>query len=223
MDTNHYIQTLQNQYGFVMPNIQIDKIEEVEVREIPNGLRLFVDGESWMGINFIDYRQVYQLLSHYALAKGNVLCSGMGLLIRESLLLSKGVDITLVEINDKIIQYHKKHNSDILNKIEVVHKDIHDCVGTYDVVLFDHYEHETEEWIIEDVKSILKNIDCDVVWFYPLERICFKNGGWDFYNKLRQDIPKLPHLNIETLNTFIDNYFIDGKKYNIKKNERSEN
>ena len=207
MEKNKYLEHLENQYGFVMPNIPLDKINNVELKEVYRGLRLFVDNQSWMGIHLHDYREVYQFFSHYTLAKGNVLCSGMGLLIRESWLLSKGVNITLVEVNDSIIEYHRKHNSPLLNSLSLIHGDIHNHVGSYDVVLLDHYEHEDEGWIIEDVKNVLKNIHCDVVWFWPLERICFRNGGWEYYCELRKEIPQLPNLDKKDFDLFIKNYF----------------
>jgi len=210
---NKYLELLEDQYGFIMPNLLLDKIDNVELREVSNGLRLFVDNQSWMGINLKDYREVYQFFSHYFLAEGNVLCSGMGLLIRESWLLSKGINITLVEVNDSIIEYHRKYNSPLLDSLTLIHGDIHNHHGRYDVVLLDHYEHEKEEWIIEDVKMVMKNIDCDVVWFWPLERICHNNGGWDFYSNLRKEIPKLPDLNKEVFDLFVKYYFVELENF----------
>ncbi len=89
-EKNKYLDHLVNKYGFVFPNLPLDKIQEVELRNVPYGLRLFVDDISWMGVNTNNYREVYEFFSHFTLAKGKVLCSGMGLLIRESWLLSKG-------------------------------------------------------------------------------------------------------------------------------------
>lgn len=209
MEKNKYLEYLETQYGFAMPNLPLDKINNVELRKVHGGLRLFVDNNSWMEIHLDHYREVYQFFSHYTLAQGNVLCSGMGLLLRESWLISKGVNITLVEVNESIIEYHRKHNSPILDSLSLIHQDIHSHLGSYDVVLLDHYEHEADEWIIEDVKKVMKNIDCDVLWFWPLERICYKNGGWDFYCELKKEIPQLPNLDREVFDLFMKNYFKD--------------
>jgi len=210
---NKYFKFLENQYGFVMPNLPLDKIGNVELREGLHGLRLFVNNQCWMGVNFINYREVYQFFSHYTLAKGNVLCSGMGLLIRESWLLTKKVNITLVENNENIIQYHRTYNPELCSQMNITHGDIHHHRGKYDVVLLDHYELEKEKWIIEDVKRVIENIDCDVVWFWPLERICYNNGGWDFYCELRKEIPKLPDLNREVFNLFLKNYRVSDNLF----------
>ena len=211
-EKNKYLDHLVNKYGFVFPNLSVDKIQEVELRNVPYGLRLFVDDISWMGVNTNNYREVYEFFSHFSLATGKVLCSGMGLLIRESWLLSKGVEITLVEKNENIIEYHRKHNPHLCDRLTIVCDDIHNQVGKYDVVLLDHYEHEKEDWIIEDVKSISKNIECDVLWFWPLEKICAKNGGWEYYRELRKSICKLPELDETTFDYFLYHFFIHHKQ-----------
>jgi hypothetical protein len=77
----------------------------------------------------------------------------------------------------------------------------------------DHYELEKEKWIIEDVKRVIENIDCDVVWFWPLERICYNNGGWNFYCELRKEIPKLPDLNREVFDLFLKNYRVSDNLF----------
>lgn len=211
-EKNRYLDHLVNNKGFVLPNLPLDKIQEVELRNTGYGLRLFVDDISWMGVKTRDYREVYEFYSHHTLAQGRVLCSGMGLMLRESWLLSKGVDITLIEKNENIIEYHRKHNPDLCDRLTIVCDDIHNQVGKYDVVLLDHYEHEKEDWIIEDVKSILKNIDCDTLWFWPLEKICAKNGGWEYYCELRKSISKLPELDETTFDSFLYNFFIHQKR-----------
>lgn len=207
MESNNYLELLQTQYGFSMPNLPLDKVGNVEVREEFQNLKLYIDDTSWMGLHSKDYREVYEFYSQFTLAKGNVLCSGMGLLLRESWLLTKGVKITLVEVNQNLIWYHRKHNPNLCNRINIIHNDIRNQTGKYDVVLLDHYEHEEEEWIINDVRSIMENVECDVLWFWPLERICKENGGWTYYCWLRKQIPKLPDLDESTFNVFLDHYY----------------
>jgi 2-polyprenyl-3-methyl-5-hydroxy-6-metoxy-1,4-benzoquinol methylase len=172
-----------------------------------NQIKLRVNGGSWMGLNLDDYREVFEFYSHYTLSKGKVLCSGMGLLIRESWILSKGVNVTLVENNENIIQYHKTYNPELCSQMNIIHGDIHDHKGEYDVILLDHYEHEKEDWIIEDVKNIMNNTQCDTVWFWPLERIIRRNGGWEYYVELKKSIPRLPDLDEVSLNDFLGHYY----------------
>jgi hypothetical protein len=45
--------------------------------------------------------------------------------------------------------------------------------------------------LLENAKRVIENIDCDVVWFWPLERICYwlmEDGI--FIVQLRKEIPK---------------------------------
>ena len=207
MMKNTYLETLENHYGFSMPNIICDSVGDMEVDSRMNQIKLRVNGGSWMGLNLDDYREVFEFYSHYTLSKGKVLCSGMGLLIRESWILSKGVEVTLVENNENIIQYHRTYNPELCSKMKIIHGDIHDHKGEYDVILLDHYEHEKEDWIIGDVKTIMTNTQCDTVWFWPLERIIRRNGGWEYYVELKKSIPRLPDLDEVSLNDFLDHYY----------------
>ena len=212
MSKNRYLETLENQYGFSMPNIYYGSVGDMKVHRYMNQIKLGVNGGSWMGLNLNDYREIFEFYSHYTLSNGKVLCSGMGLLLRESWILSKEVEVTLVENNENIIQYHREHNPELCSKMNIIHGDIHDHKGEYDVVLLDHYEHEKEDWIIGDVKNILENIQCDVVWFWPLERIIRKKGGWEYYLELKESIPRLPDLDEVSLNDFLDHYYYFEKR-----------
>lgn len=207
MEDNKYLRTLRTDYGFTIPNLVSDSIGDMKIYRIGNQIKLSVNGESWMGLNLEDYREVFEFYSQYNLSRGKVLCSGMGLLLRESWLLSKGVEITLVENNSNIIEYHRKYNPDLCDRINIIHDDIHNHIGKYDVALLDHYEHEKEDWIIGDVKKIMNNIECDVVWFWPLERIVKKNGGLNYYEGLRNIIPRLPLLDEVSLRDFLNHYY----------------
>lgn len=181
MDNNRYLKVLETDYGFIIPNLVSDSIGDMKVHRVMSQIKLGVNGGSWMGLNLDDYREVFEFYSQYTLSRGKVLCSGMGLLLRESWLLSKGVDITLVENNSNIIEYHRKYNSDLCDRMTIIHDDIHNHVGSYDVVLLDHYEHEKEDWIIEDVKSIMDNIKCDVVRYCDSVMMSFIS--FYFYDK----------------------------------------
>ena len=207
MEDNRFLKILETDYGFSMPNLVYDSIGDMKIHRVMNQIKLHVDGRPWMGLNLIDYREVFEFYSQHTLSRGKVLCSGMGLLLRESWLLSKGVEITLIDNNLNIIDYHRKYNPHLCDQMNIIHDDIHNHVGKYDVVLLDHYELENENWIIEDVKRIMEDIECDVVWFWPLERIIKKNGGWDYYTDLKKTIPKLPSLDQDSLSDFLDHYY----------------
>ena len=217
MKKNLYLENLEK-FDFRMPNIVYDTVNSVEVSESNNAVVLSTNGESWMVLNLLNYREVYELFSHISVSKGKILCSGMGLLLRESWLINKGFDVTVVEYNKDIIDYHLKHNSHICSKLTIIHDDIHNIVGKYDTVLLDHYEHESQLEIIDDVISLMDNISCDVLWFWPLERFVEsyhyrRTGGWEFYQYLRTKIPALPDISYTQLFEFLEKYYFYRGSY----------
>jgi len=224
MDT-YQLKTLQEDYKFVMPNLVFDTVGRVSVNQLGDEIVLSVDDVNWMVLNLRTLREVYELFSHISLSKGSILCSGMGLLLRESWLVNLGFDVTVVESNLDVINYHKKHNSEICQKMTIIHDDIHNISGKYDTLLLDHYEHESQDEILYDVKLITQNIECDVLWFWPLERFVesyhYRNsGGWEFYQFLRRKIPNLPNITKETLFSFVEKFYINQKSYFLpNKNE----
>jgi hypothetical protein len=58
----------------------------------------------------------------------------------------------------------------------------------------------------------MENIQCDVVWFWPLERIIRRNGGWEYYVELKKSIPRLPDLDEVSLNDFLGHYYYFEKR-----------
>jgi hypothetical protein len=212
MKKNLYLDNLEK-LEFRLPNIVYETFDGLEVFESEQQVILSVDGVSWMVLNLIDFREVYEFFSHVSLSKGKILCSGMGLLLRESWLINKGFDVTVVEYNKDVINYHLKNNSEICSKLTIIHDDIHNIVGKYDTVLLDHYEHESQYEILEDVINLMNKISCDVLWFWPLERFIEnhhyrKSGGWEFYQYLRKIIPSLPDIPQEQLFDFLEKYYL---------------
>jgi hypothetical protein len=49
-----------------------------------------------MVLNLKTYKEVYEFFSHISLSQGSVICSGMGLLLRESWLVNLGFDVVVV-------------------------------------------------------------------------------------------------------------------------------
>jgi predicted RNA methylase len=153
-------------------------------------------------------RELFELYNHHQLAKGHCICTGLGFLLRESLLLQNPnvTKITVIEIDNDLIQYHKQFNPEIMEKIEIINCDVYSYKGKCDTLLIDNFEGSLEQFEYEFLYSasiISKNITCDVMWFWPLEYILslhYKHyiglNLEQIYNNIKKyfDLDKLPIL-----------------------------
>ena len=197
---------------------------------------LKVFGNQWMMYDTITHLQASQLFAHYYIASGDVICTGLGLGIRENWLLNnKNVkSLTILESNENIIEYHKEVNPILFKKAKIINCDAKTYKGKCDTLLLDHYEFESLYEIVNDVKMICSNIECDKVWFWHIEtqiladlhqtyepNLCekFRNGEFKFnietlknikyvYEciKSNNDLSKLPDLTQEELQLILSMY-----------------
>ena len=212
---------LVNNLKYKLPNIVDDKFDNLKVETINNVAILRINSQQWMGINLNTFNDVGEQYSHFELGRGHCICTGMGFLIRESWLLNNPLvtKITVIEKNESVIEYHKKHNPLILEKLNVVNCDVVDFKGECDVLLIDHYEWEKLDHIKKDISNILENIKCDTIWFWPIERyikdMANKEGisYLESYHKIIDDInPKyFPDLNENQLKSYCDLFFAVNK------------
>lgn len=161
---------------YIPPLLQIGKFGNVEVKKDSSGFfYLYINGESWMVYNSNTHAEAYELYSHYILAKGHVIVTGMGFGIRENWILTKPdvTKLTIIERNRDLIEMHKKNSSLFLNdpRVSIINCDASNYKGSCDVLLLDHYESETYDVILKNVKLIHDNINCKTMWVWPLERI----------------------------------------------------
>ena len=98
--------------------------------------------------------------SHIDIAKGHVICTGLGFLLREEKLLKKKrVDsVTVIEINKDVIEIQRKLNPKIMDKLIIINADANTYKGECDTLLLDHFESESNEEIDKMVKQCCKNI-----------------------------------------------------------------
>ena len=167
-----------------------------------NNHNLYLDDILLMSYNEKTKLQAKQLYSHYQLAKGDVLCSGLGLGIRENWLIKKEEveSVTVVEKSKDVIDIFSNKN-----QISIINEDIYNYKGKCDVLLLDHYIHPPND--LNNIKKILKNIECKIVWWWGIEEL-LKNGDiMQNYLKLKMEIPQLPNLDKDTVVTFVRNYF----------------
>ena len=153
------------------------KKNNTEIKFDRKGVAILLNNnEQCMTWNPMTQEQLLEVYSHYYLAKGHCICTGMGFLLRESWLLEKKEvsKITVVEINKDLIDYHKKFNKNITDKIEIINSNVYDYKGKCDTLLIDNFETinlENFNNCLISVKKINKNILSEVMWFWPLETI----------------------------------------------------
>ena len=178
---------LLNQFNYKPPVLSELKYGSFEIKEtIPGYFYLSINGEQWMAYNQNTHLEAYEVFSHYMLARGHVIVTGMGFGVRENWLLTKPevTKLTIIERSTDLIDYHKSVNSEFLNdpRVEVINCDATEYKGSCDVLLLDHYELADYETILPNVKIIHDNIDCKTFWFWPFERIIMHSRRWHTFN-----------------------------------------
>jgi len=195
---------------FEFPNLPVDVINDLEVKESSAQKKMYITGEVWMGINKQDYREIFELYSHSVISSGKTVSTGLGMMIRESWLIKNKIDLTVIEKNKDVISYHLKHNPSLMEKITVLEMDAIDYNQPCDTLLLDHFEREPYDYIIQQVIDISEKIDCKTVWFWPIERIILqdsmknKRSLMESYDLLKNKIKKLPTLTENNIIEFVD-------------------
>ncbi len=213
-------------------NVWLDK--RGKIYDVPFW-QLTMDGVQWMVLDE-KHGQASQFYSHYYLAYGHVICTGLGFGTREQWIASKPevTKVTVLEKFKEVIEYHEDIGTEWSDKIEIINCDANEYIGSCNFLSIDHYEYDDVLRIIDSVKKACKNITCECVWFWMLEpwiklgyitdntenptiipkKIRYdgkENDIHENYNKIKKyfEIDKLPPLWGMELSKFINMY--DGK------------
>ena len=195
-------------------------IKAFEVKKFENGTHaLYIHGQQWMMYQK-DHMQAAQLFSHYYIASGNVIATGLGFAAREFWILNNSnvKSLTVLEKSQDVIDYHKKVNPSLFKKANIICCDARTYKGKCDTLLLDHYEFETTEETIKDVKKICENIECKKMWFWHLETQIIadlhgihEQGIWDRFRKGTFKI------NVATLKNILPIYESIKNRYKLDK------
>lgn len=222
-------------FQYKNPNIVINyKSDNSKLRIIQNynntQVSLFDDKDKWISYDKKYKTSIWEIFSHYWIADGVCICTGLGFALRESWILTKKniSKLIVLEKCKELIEYHQKFNSHITDNIEIINIDANEYVGECDTLLLDHYENETNEEIIKSTKNILNNIDCKKLWLWPLELMIEESkeeheSYLDSYNKIKLEtnLLKLPNLSEEELKLFVFT-FLNGLSEAWTKEEMSD-
>lgn len=192
------------------------------------GYKLTVDGKQWMTYSPIDLSQEKEFASSVDLAYGKCVLSGLGLGILAEMLLKnpKVTSITVYEVSKEVIQLNHMCGESH-KKIEVIHQSMRDVKDVEcDCLLLDHYEHESDDYIIDDVSEISYNNNASCVWFWRAEPMIqhFKDMGKILNIKNAYDIwaastgiRNLPKLTEQQLKYYIGQWDTTGYNRNKQK------
>ena len=227
-----------NLFNFELPifNITNEKPISPPSSKIPFEIRkreenkyvLYINGVQWMMYDYDTHSQASQIFSHYYIASGDVITTGLGLAIRENWLLNnhKVKSLTIIEKSSEVIEYHKKYNSALFNKATIINCDAREYKGKCDTLLLDHYEFESMEDTIKDVKYIYNNIECEKMWFWHLETQIiadlhnwYEKDIWDFFRQGKFKFNVENFKNIENVYESIKSKFELTKLPKLTKNE----
>lgn len=206
--------------GFKEPNIVENNSKELNVLKNLTGTWVMRQNDQQFMVWNECLKEVFEVYSHFMLAKGHCVCTGLGFALRENWLLNnKNVTkITVLESNKLVIDYHKKNNPDILEKLEIIDIDALYFTGKCDTLLIDSYADRLEHYeYINFSKTVMDNVKCDVSWFWPLEEILsthYRNyvglSLHTIYNNIKKyyDLKSLPNLSEEQLFDFCHKFYM---------------
>ena len=198
--------------------IPVGTYKGVEVKLIDNEYTLLVDNVRWMGYKSdVEIHEIREYISHHELGYGDVIGTGLGLGLREQILLSKPevTSLTILERSQDLVDFHLTYSKWVNDpRVKLIVTDAGNFHGSCDTLLLDHYAHQSVIAILNNVANINKNIDCKILWFWPLEMLILKHsnklnidfihGYKDLKSKLKFD--KLPDITSEQIDTFCEVY-----------------
>lgn len=215
--------------------LQANKDREIRVRIEPGLLlnnknggeyKLTIHGKQWMTYCPTRLTQEKEFASSVDLAYGKCVLSGLGLGILPGMLLEnpKVTSVVVYEISKEVIELNRLCGESF-KKIEVIHQSMRDVKNIEcDCLLLDHYEFESDDFIIDDVNDISFWNNASCVWFWRAEPMIQlfkdKSNTVDIEKAYEQwatstGIRNLPKLSKQQLNYYISQW--DTTSYNQNK------
>lgn len=198
-------------FGYQPPEFkewQHGDLEIVRVPADPNYMVIQHSGQRWMAYNQRTHEEAAEFFSHYFLARGHVICTGLGFAVRERWLLTRPevTKLTVIESNADLIRYHRENDSAWIKdpRVEIINADADQYCASCDVLLADHFEGDKFDHTLHSMRILQNNISCEYLWFWPLERIIMHCRKWHSDN----DEPK-------TLLTKLQAYEIIRRNHNL--------
>lgn len=186
------------QFNYSVPNLNEYFCDNLKVVKTQRCFTLFVNNYQWNNYNFLYHDEAFQIFSHYYLAEGHCICTGLGFGVREQWLLNNPnvTKITVLEKNKEVINYHKWLNNPILDKLEIIETDANNYKGSCDTLLLDHFEQETDEEFLKSIQIVSSNINHKLMWAWSIE-------------------PVIEEYSLKNKTSLLTSYFVLKEKYNL--------
>lgn len=166
-----------------IPNVIIESgsIGSISIKKHGTVYELYENDLPWMLYdprpnNKIGLQQQFAM---WDLAYGKVLITGFGFGVLTHWLCDKPeiTEITILEKSKEVVELYLRNNTLPTNKkINIIYDDANTYTDDvhYDCLLLDHLDHEPD--ILETSRVISRNINHNVLWLWPLERIYLKQA-----------------------------------------------
>jgi hypothetical protein len=188
--------------------------KSVQIKFSDDNYILFIDGIKWMNFNTVTKQEALEFLIHYHVAEGNVVTTGLGLGIREQLLLSKPEvkSLTIVEKSIDLINYHKEYSNWAKSpRVNFVNLNAGSFADTCDVLLLDHFENQNLIGILNNVYTLNNRIKPKIMWFWPFEfyirshMMKYNLNAYESYDRLKKqyNLQGFPSLSLDLLTTAV--------------------
>lgn len=204
-----------------------------------NIISLYIGKKLIMSDNSTKMKSFFEALPFFYFASGHCICTGLGMGIRETLLLqNKNVSkLTILENNIDLIEYHKNNKTPFIDHVEIIHCDAFTYTGSCDTLFLDHFSYDVRNYLhirkmFNGLKIIVNNIHHNNLWYRGLEDVIISSKNefkYEMFLSLKKIYTTLPDLNQNMFNdlimiyenkdenlnyikTIIDNKFIDLRK-----------
>lgn len=154
-------------------NYQPIKTTRAEIVYSNSIYKLLVDNQQWMSYNPITKYSAKEQIIEANLAYGKVITTGLGLAIKEALLLinPRVNSLIVYEKNSDVIEIFYELctlNNFNTDKLTIISADAN-LVPSYsaDCIFLDHYENESLEEIETTTRGIALKSNCNLFWYWP--------------------------------------------------------
>jgi hypothetical protein len=154
-------------------NYQSIKIKSAEIVYSNSIYKLLVDNQQWMSYNPSSKYSAKEQIVEANLAYGNVITTGLGLAIKETLLLinPRVSALTVYEKSSDVVEIFYelcRLNNFNTDKLTIINDDA-ELIPSYsaDCIFLDHYENEPIEEIETRTRAIALKSSCDKFWYWP--------------------------------------------------------
>ena len=218
------IDNLIKKYNYPVPNLrEIDNNgASLEYNSDLKRWTLEVDDIQWMAYGETTHWEgLFQVFSHYYIARGDVITTGLGMGIREAWLLNNPdvTSVTCIEQDERVAEIALSIYPQ-LKDINIIIGDADHFSGHCDTLLLDHFEGSDFIGFANKCEKIIKKVNTKQSWFWTYE--VYLMHMYMFQSPVRQrtlyqiyrdmmSYYKLPNLRESELNTIMQMYFQENK------------